>query len=126
MLELSFPSQKLISTNEANQLHWAVRRKRLEPWRDETMVAWWRKKQSPEAKAIVGRKCEVQFVIGVPDNRRRDPANYISTIVKACVDTLVSAGKVWPDDDPRYVRILEPVLHKGTECVIRITPVEDE
>lgn len=53
--------------------------------------------------------------------RRRDPLNMAPT-VKALVDGLVDAG-VWPDDDSRWVTVIEPQFRKGIDRVqIEITP----
>ena len=71
----------------------------------------------------------MQFTLPFRDNRKRDPHNYVGSVVKAMIDQLVHDG-LWPDDDPRYIRILEPklVVDKSDEreCVIEIRRRADE
>lgn len=55
--------------------------------------------------------CFVRVAFPVPDpGRRRDPHNLAPT-VKAIVDGLVLAG-VWPDDNERWVSVLDPRFYK--------------
>lgn len=61
----------------------------------------------------------VRVTIPFSTNRRRDPHNYVATVVKPIVDGLVRAG-CWPDDNPEYVTVAEPTLVVGTEVVVRI------
>lgn len=63
-------------------------------------------------KDMVGVPCRVKVTIPFPQRRRRDPSNYIGTVVKAIVDGLVLVG-VWPDDTPDWVEVVEPVLRIG-------------
>lgn len=63
----------------------------------------------------------VQVTIPFTTNRRRDPHNYTGTVVKAVVDGLTRAG-LWPDDNPQYVTVLDPILVVGTEVIVTITP----
>lgn len=136
-LELSFPApNKPLSINEANKMHWAAKRRRLEPWRSATQVAWIQaaKKQN----LVKGKPCLVEIHIPFPDRRRRDPHNYSSTVQKVIIDALVMKTEVvgvahptsvvvwegcWEDDNPTWVKTLEPVLYVGTECKVRITPL---
>lgn len=136
-VELRFkaPSRPL-SINQANRMHWAAKRRDLEPWRQLCQIAWrqnraywWKVKNKPVL---------VKVYLPFPDERRRDPHNYVGTMVKALVDSLttktekVETGKAshmvllfdgcWPDDTPAWVETSEPKLVLGEDCVVRITP----
>lgn len=99
--------------------------KQKQAWRDtSTLIA-----RSEMAKLGIRRvegqqllmSSNVQVTIPFRMNRRRDPHNYVGTVVKAVVDGLVRAG-LWPDDNPEFVTVLEPLLVVGTEVVVSITP----
>lgn len=60
----------------------------------------------------------VTVELPVPDNRRRDPHNYIAT-VKPIIDGLVDAG-LWPDDTPEWVSVAEPRLIVRRDGLVRI------
>jgi hypothetical protein len=70
----------------------------------------------------------VCVTIGFHTNRRRDPHNYVGTIVKSIIDGLVMAD-VWPDDNPEWVVVVEPklVVHprvpqdQRLPCVVEFT-----
>lgn len=111
----STPSTPL-STNEAHRLHWASRRRRTDPWRDAAIVL---ARAERLADKVKGWPADVQVVIPVRDRRRRDPSNYVGTVVKAVIDGLVTA-KVWPDDSPEWVRVIEPELRVGGNPEVRI------
>ena len=115
VLELGRPPAKPLSLNEERNLHWADRRARTDPWRDLTLVL---ARQARLRHTVAATPATVTVVIPVPDDRRRDPANYYP-VTKACIDGLVKAG-VWPDDDPRYVRVNEPILTRGPTACIRL------
>lgn len=96
-------------------------------------MAWLQ--QRAEHRHVVGRKCAVQIHIPFPDERRRDPHNYSSTILKVIVDALTRQTEVspdgkrvvvwegcWEDDNPNFVRTLEPIIYKGDLCLVRIVP----
>jgi hypothetical protein len=51
-------------------------------------------------------------------NIRRDPHNYIAT-VKPIVDGLVDA-RIWPDDTPDWVTVVDPVFHTGSLVVVEL------
>lgn len=110
VLELGRPPAEPLSTNEERRMGgrggWARSRARLAPWRQlATIVAT----DARLAAAVDGTPCCVTVRIPFRDNRRRDPSNYTATVVKAVVDGLVAA-KVWPDDNPRWVTVMEPQL----------------
>lgn len=117
-------------------MHWAAKRRRLEPWGDSTRYAWLTADRR-KRKLVQGKPCTVEIHIPFPDRRRRDPHNYSSTVQKVIIDALVTKTETvgtarpvcvvtwegcWEDDNPEWVKTLEPVLYEGTECKIRITP----
>lgn len=110
----------MLSTNEANSIHWAVRRNMLESWRTE--VGWaWKRLPAGERETIIGVPCSVAVTIPFRDTRRRDPSNYVATVVKAMVDQLVQQG-VWPDDNTDWITVIEPICVKGDEVIVRLIP----
>lgn len=115
VLELGPAPAKPLSLNEERRLHWRDRTARTDPWRDLTILM---ARQARLARAVLAAPATVTVVIPVADHRRRDPSNYYP-VVKACVDGLVKAG-VWPDDDPRYLKVTEPVLTLDPAASIRI------
>jgi crossover junction endodeoxyribonuclease RusA len=115
ILELGQAPAKPLSLNEERRLHWRARCGRTDPWRDLTILM---ARQARLARAVAASPATVTVVIPVPDNRRRDPANYYP-VTKAVIDGLVKAG-VWPDDDPRYVSVTEPILTRERSASIRI------
>lgn len=56
--------------------------------------------------------CVVETKFRFPTDRRRDPHNFVAPQVKAMIDELVLAGW-WPDDNPLWVTVAEPVLLVG-------------
>ena len=130
------PSSAPVSVNE--NLHWAARRRRLEPWNVATYLlarnaiaqGWGRTgflhKRDPKTDAIT-----VQVVIPFREKRRRDAHNYTGTVVKAVVDGIARSGIV-PDDTPEWVTVLDPILDvqpdrsKPLQATIRIRPREDQ
>jgi hypothetical protein len=115
ILELGPAPAKPLSLNEERSLHWSDRRERTDPWRDLTILM---ARQARLRHAVAGTPATVTVVIPVTDDRRRDPANYYP-VTKACIDGLVKAG-VWPDDDPRFVRVNEPILTRAPTACIRL------
>ena len=61
----------------------------------------------------------VEVFIPFTTNRRRDPHNYVGTVVKWIIDGLVYAG-AWPDDTPEWVTVLEPVLVKYPDLLVKV------
>lgn len=127
LMELRFPlPSRAVSINEVAGKHWAVKRRALEPWR--TAVGWaWKMAPASERARVQGLRCKVRMLIpfDVSDaqwtKNRRDPHNYVGTVVKSCVDQLVEQG-VWPDDTTEWVTVDEPVLMQGNEVVIELWP----
>lgn len=105
-VELGPPPAMPISTNESNRLHHHARSRALGPWKER---AWGVALAANLRAAVAGTPCTVRVRIPFATSRRRDPSNYVGTVVKAVVDGLVQA-KVWPDDTPAWVTVLEPEL----------------
>lgn len=116
-------------------MHWAAKRRRLEPWREAARYAWLQ--VARQHKYVRDKPCTVEIHIPFTDKRRRDPHNYSSTVQKVVIDALVRQTEAlpnghqvvvwdgcWEDDNPLWVKTLEPVLYEGTECKVRITPDE--
>lgn len=109
-------------------MHWAARRRRLDPWKEQVQWAW--KFARPYWWKVQDKTCVVQVELPFPDERRRDPHNYTSTMMKVIIDALVTKKKdgvvlwegAWPDDTPEWVETLEPQLVKGDICTVRIIP----
>lgn len=129
MLELRFPSPgRPLSINDNNARNWAAKRRVLEPWREG--VGWaWNIVGSVARAAVKGKPCDVYVDIPFDvsekqfSGTRRDPHNYVGTVVKALVDQLCAQG-AWPDDTPEWVRTHEPNLVRGSEVVVRLVPQE--
>lgn len=102
-IDFAQPNRPL-SINEANQLHWAVKKRRLDPWRTATFAAW-----TAAGRPVVDGPVTVTVTFSFARHGRRDAHNYVGTNVKTIVDTLVSAGMV-PDDTPDWVTVVDPVL----------------
>ena len=135
----SFPAPSVpISENQSRRLHWAERKRELDPWREWVYRRWAVAKRTPEGQALIGVPCVVQVWLPFKNRQRRDPHNYVSTCVKTIVDALVDKyehfgggpGKIkakvydgiWPDDTPEWVSIAEPKLYVGQDVVVEITP----
>jgi hypothetical protein len=123
MMILTFhaPTRPL-SINESNKMHWAERRRRLDPWRMAVRAAW-RVADADERESVFGRPVHIQVTIPFQRAGRRDPSNYGGgTMTKAIVDELVLCGLV-PDDTEEWVSVAEPKLVVGDRMVeIHITP----
>lgn len=136
ILMLRFPAPDLpISENESRRLHWAARRRRTEPWKEAAQTAWLIARKTPEGQAVVRRPAAVLVWIPFLNRRRRDPHNFVSTVVKPIVDGLtdhhekVPPGRmvrtfegIWPDDTPMWVEVREPRLYVGLDCVVEVLP----
>lgn len=101
---LSYPQpDRLVSSNHRE--HWAKLQSTKKAWRDTATLAAvdTRFELDPDVRWDVTMRLPVAKLM------RRDPANWVGTIVKWTVDGLV-AGGVWRDDDSKHVRVLEPVF----------------
>lgn len=94
--------------------HWAPRRQKVKAWRTAAHY-----NARSYTKGFTGQ-ADVFVRLDVPDNRRRDPSNYMPT-VKALVDGLTDAGW-WPDDTPEWVHTNEPELRVvGRKAALTVT-----
>lgn len=122
ILTFTAPNRPL-SENESRSMHWAARYRRLRDWSDCTIAAY--KNADPkEIKALKDKRILVEVTIAFARNARRDPHNYVGTVVKSIVDALVTAGLV-PDDVTQYIKVAEPVLivDKEEKCTIKLTKI---
>ena len=113
MITVEFPPPAEVwSTNKDRTLHWAVRSKLVKAWRLCSHVEC--------AQAKLGELPPSVVTLSLPfaRNARRDPMNYVGTVVKAVIDGMVDAG-CWPDDTAEWVEIRQPVLAVG-ETLVRI------
>lgn len=111
--DLGAPLGRLVTSNQYHGKHWSKSHADKVLWRDGMSVL---ARAKHIDQWVSDRPTLVRFVFPVPDKRRRDPSNLVGTVVKWCVDGLVRGG-VWPDDDPRFVTILEPLLIPGADRV---------
>lgn len=120
-LTFTAPTRPL-SINEANRMHWAARRRRLQPWALATEAAY-KTATKKERAAVEGKRVKVSVTLSFPRAGRRDPHNYTSTVVKTIVDALVRAGLV-PDDTPEWLETEEPLilLDKSEQVEIVVAP----
>lgn len=123
-----------LSENESRTMHWGARNRRLNPWKEITLQGWEALAKDDSIFKLIGEYGIVQLYL--PFNRtekqwaadRRDPHNYVSTMCKVVVDVLTDKTKgkkiletrLWPDDTPEWVKVLEPILVRGTEAKIEI------
>ena len=120
--EVTFPTpDRPLSENESRRLHWAARKRRLHPWREQVQWVYKRAVRNGMRKPLP--PCEVRVTLGFARGGRRDPANYIGTVVKEIVDGMVELG-AWPDDTPEYVRVVEPTLVVSTMSKVELWPME--
>ena len=121
-MELSFKQPNTpLSINESNRLHWAARRRRLEPWGIACWAAWQalpKKEQQP-----LNARITVTVTLTFAKRGRRDPHNYTGTVVKKLVDTLAGHIGLVPDDTAEWVVVQDPVLRVGDDnlCHIHIS-----
>ncbi len=100
--------------------------KQLAEWQDAAFFAW----KQQRGRSIALPACNVCVELQFRMRRTRDPHNYIGTIVKSIIDGLIYAH-AWPDDNPAYITILEPILtvvdtseREALTCTVHITPRE--
>mgnify|MGYP006281527207 CR=1 FL=1 len=120
ILEVPQPNNPL-SINRANSMHWATKKRILDPWREAVSQTW----MIQGDRSIVGKPCEVTIGLWFRTLHRRDPHNYTGTVVKTIIDTLVRVG-VWPDDTPEWVTVKDPVIllpndgNRAHYCIIKL------
>jgi len=116
-IEFTFTApNRAISTNESNRLHWAQRKRELDPWKD---LSWYvfKKATKEQKEFFTGEKFKCQITIPFNRNARRDPHNYVGTICKGIVDSLTEANLI-PDDTTEFVEVLEPILTVDKNYVV--------
>lgn len=100
----------LSGANQQRGQHWAAQKRANDPWRTFGIIAG---RRLTHEGFRPPKPVQIRLVLPVPDRRRRDPHNYVGTVVKAFVDGLVIGGLL-RDDAPAYVQVLEPELRTGT------------
>lgn len=123
-LEFRQPNAPL-SMNEAKGTHWAILKRRLDPWQE---LAWVTARnhlvRQPEGiRGHMPVPVIVQVELDFAQARRRDAHNYTGTVVKAIIDGLVRSSLV-PDDTPEWVTVSDPILtvSGSNRCRVIITP----
>jgi hypothetical protein len=120
-LEFNQPTRPL-SINEANRLHWAARKRRLDDWGMAVLVEWCAIRPLPQ----VGRPVNIQVTLTFPRAGRRDPHNYTGTNVKRIIDTLVRSCRLIPDDTAEWVTVLDPIIRIAPDNVCRVAITHKE
>lgn len=122
ILTFTAPNRPL-SENESRRLHWAQRKRRLEPWAWATRAAW-RETTQADRDEVKGEKLSICVFLPFARSGRRDPHNYVGTNVKTIIDALIREGLA-PDDTPEYIQVLEPelVVDKEARARVFIIPV---
>lgn len=114
---LRFPApNNPLSINKSYNMHWAARKKLLDPWREAAWAAW-NETSLYERREVMGKPCTVEVHLPFKTEHRRDPHNYTPTQGKVIIDTLVRCG-VWEDDTAEWVTVLDPVLKVGGDCLV--------
>lgn len=110
-----------LSENKSRTIHWATRKRRLDPWKEAAFVAMRNALLATHDHKPV--PVVIQVILPFRTAQRRDPHNYTGTNVKAIVDGLRLAGLV-PDDNARWVTVSDPresiQRDRGTPLVVRV------
>ena len=115
---LEFPAPaETPSINQVNGAHWAKYHADKQMWQQAAQIYW--RHQVFDGVYIPPESANVRVTIPFAQNRRRDPHNYVGTVVKWIIDGLVYAG-AWPDDTPEWVTVLEPVLVKDADLLVKV------
>jgi hypothetical protein len=102
-----------VSTNRADRMHWAARKRRTDPWRDMAIVAT-RNALRRDWQGWEPQPVTIQVDLPFRTVRDRDPHNYVGTNVKAVVDGMVRGGLI-PNDTPEWATIIEPTISIQTD-----------
>ena len=89
------PLDDILTINKERKVHWSVRNRIVESWRDGTAQI------AKAARIPAMPRAHIYASWNPRTNIRKDPANAYPTI-KACVDGLVLA-RVLPDDDAKHL-----------------------
>jgi hypothetical protein len=117
--ELTFSFEQpnvALSLNKSNSMHWATRRRHLEPWRTMLRMAY--NKATLHQEMSIG-PVDIAFTFTFARNGRRDPHNYIAT-VKPLIDELVDLALV-PDDTAEWVSVAEPKLRISDDNLCHVS-----
>lgn len=117
MVFFTFPApNRPLSENESRRLHWAARHRRLKDWGILAQVGY---KHADDKQLLAGQRIGVRVFIPFSRKARRDPHNYVGTVVKTIIDGLIRAGMA-PDDTPEFVEVLEPNLIVDSQNVVTV------
>lgn len=121
-MQLSFvaPTRPL-SINESNRMHWASRKRRLDPWRLCVRAAYNSAKPC-ELAQVKNKPVTIEVSLCFPRAGRRDAHNYTGTVVKTIVDELVRCGLI-PDDTPEWLTVKDSVILIDKSEQVRIVVV---
>lgn len=122
--EIRFPlPTKPKSYNQTAGRHWASTNTAKHAWLDATIAAF--TAAADTCAPLRGQRVLIRVAIPMPDKRRRDPHNYVPTVVKPIVDGIVRSGVLIPDDNSDWCEVAEPCLWTGDRVVVRIEPAGD-
>lgn len=108
-----------LSINEANSMHWASKRRRLEPWRQEVWLRWLARSEQDRLEMAEEGLIIVKVTLPFSRAGRRDAHNYTSTVVKALIDELIKHGMA-PDDTPEFIKVEDPVLVVDKDLTVTV------
>lgn len=121
MISFTFrPSLRAWSTNEDRNLSPHERAANISVWKTDAKIHFINHMNRLKVRRDLPPG-SVQVTIPFARQPIGDPHNYCGTVLKAIIDGLVLGG-AWPDDNAQYVGHTEPILIKGTLCVVEITP----
>ena len=101
-LPIDIPRTCWWSAND--RLHWRARATRTKRLRETAAIAW------QQAGHPTFTRAHITATVHYPGDYRADPANIISTVIKAIVDGVVDAGAL-PDDD--HAHLIGPDARRG-------------
>lgn len=107
---IDLPFTKPLSLN--GREHWRVKAKRVSEVRKATALLT----RSANVPAL--NRISVELHYAPRDKRRRDPLNLVATL-KPIEDGIVDAGVI-PDDTPRYLTSVMPIIDEPTREAIHI------
>ena len=96
MITLAIPYLP-ISANKLQNYHWAMRKKYVDDWYVNMMVAWRYYQEEHEIPKLPFEKAKIVFTLYFKDRRVRDRDNYIASL-KGCQDSLIHLGIITDDN----------------------------